>query len=73
MPTAHHAISFHLIRIGYHFQGMPFVARLTSAFLATGFAQAVMTRLIQTFTRWRFAAVPAAFGNLVSESLYLSC
>jgi hypothetical protein len=58
----------HPIRMGYRLQGVPFVSRLTAAFLSAGSAQ-TLCLFLQPIARWRFAAVAAVLGYLVFQSL----
>ncbi len=59
-----------LIWVGSHLQRVPLVSRLSTAFLAAGFPQAAIARLLETITGRRFATVAAVLGQLVFQSLY---
>jgi hypothetical protein len=59
-----------MIRIGSHLQRVPFVAGLSTAFLAARFSQAAIAGLLEPVAGRRFAAVAAVLGQLVFQRLY---
>lgn len=62
-------MNFDMIRFGSHLQRMPFVAGLTTAFLAARFSQTTIAGLLETITGWRLATVAAVLGQLVFQRL----
>jgi hypothetical protein len=63
-------MNFDMIRFGSHFQRVPFVARLPTAFLAARSSQAASAGFLEAITGRRFATVAAVLGQLVFQSLY---
>lgn len=70
MLAASHSMYLHFVRMSTHFQGMTFVAGLSTALAVTGFAQAAIPGwFLEPITGRRFAAVAAILRQLVFQSL----
>jgi hypothetical protein len=63
-------MNLNMIWIGSHLQRVPFVAGLSTAFLAARFSQTAIAGLLQPVAGRRLTTVAAVLGQLVFQRLY---
>jgi hypothetical protein len=64
---------FDAVRIGYHFQSMPGMSWLTTAFPTVAFAQALGRRFVQAIAGGRFTTIVAILGQTIFECIDSGC
>src|SRR3990170_2602367 len=67
--AALHSMHFDMIWLGYCFQRVAFMARLSTALLPALFSQAAVAGFLETITGRRLAAVSAVLVDLVFKGL----
>jgi hypothetical protein len=72
MATALHVMYFHSVWMCDRFQGMAFMTRLSTTFLAVSFALAFGCRSVLPVAGGWFTAVTTVFGELIFQGLH-SC